>query len=87
MREKEHINLYTKDKEVDIMPTIELLEHERVAYINGMEEYLQRLKNMEHSQAKKVSFENLKKSKIIGENGEFTEHYESMQINMSKKRC
>lgn len=87
MRENEHINLHTNDKEVHIMPSIELLEYEKLAYINGMKEYLQKLKNMEHSQAKKVSFENLKKSEIIGDNGEFTEHYEYMQINQPKKRC
>lgn len=63
------------EREVDIMPSIELIECEKVAYINGMKDYLQRLKGMERSQAKKVSLENLKKSKIIGENGEFTEHY------------
>jgi len=87
MRKKEYINLHTKEKEVDIMPTIELLECERVAYINGMKEYLQRLKSMEHSQAKKLSLENLKKSEIIGENGEFTEHYECLQMNIPPKRC
>lgn len=68
------------------MPSVELFEREKVAYINGMKEYLQKLKNMEHSQAKKVSFEYLKRSQIIGENGEYTEHYENMRINVQKKR-
>lgn len=75
MSGKDVESLYGKDKEVKSMPSVEMIECEKVAYINGMKEYLQKLKNMEHSQAKKVSFENLKKSKIIGENGEFTEHY------------
>ncbi len=68
------------------MPSVDLIECEKVAYINGMKEYLQKLKKMEQSQAKKISFENLKKSKIIGENGEFTEHYEYMRMSVQKKR-
>ena len=36
MRETEHINLSAKDKKEDTMPTIELLECERVAYVEGM---------------------------------------------------
>lgn len=75
-----------RESEVDIMPSVELIESEKVAYINEMKKYLQKLKNMEHSQAKKVSLENLMKSNIIGENGEFTEHYEYMQISVQKKR-
>ncbi len=86
MDSKDVESFYKKDKEVNVMPSVELIECEKVAYINGMKEYLQKLKNMEHSQAKKVSFENLKKSKIIGENGEFTEHYEYMRMNVQKKR-
>lgn len=74
-----------REGEVDIMRSVELIECEKIAYINGMKEYLQRLKSMEHSQAKKVSLENLKKSKIIGENGEFTEHYEYMRTGVQKK--
>ena len=33
MREPEHINFSAKDNKGDIMPTIELLECERVAYV------------------------------------------------------
>ncbi|MCM1231266.1 MAG: hypothetical protein NC489_14190 [Ruminococcus flavefaciens] len=69
------------ESEVDFMPSVELIECEKIAYINGMKEYLQKLKKMEHNQAKKVSLENLKKSKIIDENGEFTEHYEHIRTN------
>lgn len=86
MNDKNVDFFYEKDKEVNIMPSVELIECEKVAYINGMKEYLQKLKNMEHSQAKEVSFENLKKSKIIGEDGEFTEHYEHMRVSVQKKR-
>lgn len=86
MNDKNVDFFYEKDKEVNIMPSVELIECEKVAYINGMKEYLQRLKNMEHSQAKEVSFENLKKSKIIGENGEFTEHYEHIRVSVQNKR-
>ncbi|MCI9297137.1 MAG: hypothetical protein HFI10_06790 [Lachnospiraceae bacterium] len=78
-------SFYKKDKEVNIMPSVELIECEKVAYINGMKEYLKQLKSMEQSQAKKISLENLKKSKIIGENGEFTEHYEYMRMSVQKR--
>ena len=78
-------SFYKKDKEVNIMPSVELIECEKVAYINGMKEYLKQLKSMEQSQAKKISLENLKKSKIIGENGEFTEHYEYMRMSVRKR--
>ncbi len=63
------------------MPSVELIECEKVAYINGMKEYLKQLKSMEQSQAKKISLE----SKIIGENGEFTEHYEYMRMSVQKR--
>ena len=78
-------SFYKKDKEVNIMPSVEMIECEKVAYINGMKEYLKQLKSMEQSQAKKISLENLKKSKIIGENGEFTEHYEYMRMSVRKR--
>ena len=86
MNDKNVESYYEEDKGVNIMPSVELVECDKVAYINEMKEYLQKLKNMEHSQAKEISFENLKKSKIIGENGEFTEHYEYMQMNVQNKR-
>ncbi len=68
------------------MPSVELIEREKAAYINEMREYLKKLKSMDQSQAQKISLENLIKSKIIGENGEFTEHYECMRVNVQKKR-
>lgn len=70
-----------RESEVDIMPSVKSIECEKLAYISEMKKYLKRLKSMENSQAKKISFENLKKSNIIGENGEFTEHYEYIQMN------
>lgn len=75
-----------RESEVDIMPSVELIEYEKVNYINRMKNYLNNLKNMEYDQAKEISLENLNKSGILGENGEFTEHYEYMQINVQKKR-
>ena len=78
-------SFYKKDKEVNIMPSVELIECEKVAYINGMKEYLKQLKSMEQSQAKKISLENLKKSKIICENWVFTEHYEYMLMSLQKR--
>lgn len=75
-----------RESEVEIMPSVELIECEKVAYINGMKDYLNKLKSMEHDQAKKISLENLKKSKIIGDNGEFTEHYGYTRLSVQKKR-
>ena len=55
MEEQRYINL-PADKEVeDTMPTIELVECERVAYIKEMENYLQRLKAMPADEAQKQS--------------------------------
>lgn len=75
MCSKDVKNFYKKDKVVNNMPSVKLIEHERVTYISEMEEYLNKLKKMEKNQARKISLENLKKSQIIGENGEFTERY------------
>lgn len=57
------------------MPTVELVERERTAYIKGMEDYLQKLKSMAFSEALRESKKNLKGSHIIQEDGEFTERY------------
>ena len=80
MKKKIQKEIYTKDKEVEIMPTIELIEHERVAYVKGMEDYLNNLKRMEHKAARKKSFENLVQCNIIHENGEFTERYTQAKV-------
>ena len=74
---KKQSQIYTNEKEGCIMSPMEMLECERVAYVNGMEEYLQKLKSMDKKEAQKISFNNLVQSQIIYENGEFTEHYES----------
>lgn len=42
-------------EEMDIMPTVELVECERVAYVKGMEDYLQNLRLMTPSDAVKKS--------------------------------
>ena len=56
-----------------------------VAYVKGMEEYLQKLKSMKKSEAQKISFENLIKSEIITENGDFSERYEFTRMYIQKK--
>lgn len=86
MRVKSSNNVFiAEDKEVSVMPTIELIEYERIAYIKGMEEYLDNLKRMTKTEAKKISHENLVKSHILQENGEFTERYSSYtQITTQK---
>ena len=57
------------------MSPMEILEQERVAYVDEMQEYLHRLKQMNKIDAQKISFNNLVQSQIIYENGEFTEYY------------
>lgn len=79
-------SLYKEDKGMNIMPSVEMLESEKVAYINEMKEYLKRLKGMELNEAKKISFANLVKSQIIDENGEFTKYYECMRMNAQSER-
>lgn len=77
-RQKKYYKLkkHTKDKESgDIMPTIELVEKERLSYIEEMEQYLKDLKAMPKKEAKELSKKNLIESGIFDENGELTEHY------------
>ena len=75
-----------RDEEVNVMPTIEMIEYEKVAYVKEMEDYLDNLKNMQESEAKKKSFYNLVQSEIICENGEFTERYRQRKITLKRKR-
>lgn len=72
-RSEEHIA--ANDKEVDLMPHIEQVEYERVAYIKGIEEYIQKLKEMPKNEAVKQSRMSLMSCNIIREDGEFTERY------------
>lgn len=76
----------TEDKGTDNMPTMDAIEYERVTYVNEMQDYLQRLKSMSKKEAKKKSFQNLVKSEIIHENGEFTERFEYTKETLEGKR-
>lgn len=68
---------YANDKEEMIfMPTMDMIESERMAYVKEMEQYLDDLKSMNRQEAQKKSFENLVQSQIIYANGQFTEHYD-----------
>ena len=67
------------------MPTIELIECERVAYVKEMEDYLRNLKQMNKKEAKKVSYENLVRSEIITESGDFTERFEFTRRTLQKR--
>ena len=78
--EKQQLN-----KEVNVMPSIELIERERVAYVQEMEDYLQQLKKMTRKEATRVSHENLVRSEIITESGEFTERYKFTRMILQKK--
>lgn len=73
------------DKEVDSMPSIEQVEYERVAYIKGMEDYLQRLNSMSESEAIERSRISLKGAGILQEDGEFTERYRYSRVYTMQK--
>lgn len=75
-----------EEKEVFLMPTVELIEREKVAYVDEMKDYLKNLKCMPASEARKKSQENLFKSQIIDANGEFAERYKYSRLNSQKKR-
>lgn len=66
------------------MPSVELVESERVAYVKEMEDYLTNLKNMPDNLAQEKSRENLLNCNIIQENGDFTERYKFSRINAKK---
>ncbi|MCM1282954.1 MAG: hypothetical protein NC242_04830 [Roseburia sp.] len=85
MTEVYDMNDGKSEREVNIMPTVELIECERVAYVKEMQDYLRELKRMNKMDAQKKSFENLVQSEIICENGEFTDHYEYTKIMLQKK--
>lgn len=67
------------------MPTIELIENERVAYVKGMEEYLQKLKLMPSNEAIEKSRINLERSHIIQEDGDFSETYSYSRIHTKRE--
>lgn len=71
-------NVLVDGEEVDAMPAIELVEHERTAYVKGMEDYLRKLKLMPNNEAVKKSQESLEKCHIIREDGEFSERYSNL---------
>lgn len=84
-KEKLEDQLSANDKEVDIVPRIEQVEYERVAYIKGMEEYLKKLKEMPNSEAVKKSKISLMSCHIIEEDGEFTERYRYSRMHTKNK--
>lgn len=63
------VNQLSRMKEECSIPPVEMIERERVAYVSGMEKYLQELKSMDRSDAQKKSFKNLVQCGVIQENG------------------
>lgn len=86
MKEEILADSLTKDEEVNVMPPIELIEREKVTYVKEMQEYLYALKKMSNEDAKRISQENLIKSQIIQDNGEFSERYRFSRINSQNTR-
>lgn len=69
------VHLLTNEEEVNAMPTIEMVEYDRVAYVKEMEDYIKKLKAMPNTEARKRSRMNLESCHIIQEDGEFSERY------------
>lgn len=67
------------------MPTMESIEYERVAYVKGMDNYLQKLKSMPADEAKKRAQLNLESCHIIQADGEFTERYQHSRRYFERK--
>ncbi len=86
MAHKKSTDFLLYDKEENIMVPIELIETDRLTYIKEMEDYLCKLKKLPKNTAKKIAKENLVKSQIIQENGEFSERYKFSRINSQKSR-
>lgn len=68
-------HVFTNDKEINIMPSVELVESERTSYIKGMKDYLQNLKQLPEDEAIKKAQKSLEGCHIIQADGEFTERY------------
>lgn len=79
-------NMFVDGEEVDAMPAIELVEHERTAYVKGMEDYLRELKLMPNNEAVRKSRESLEKCHIIREDGEFSERYSNLGKYVQRRR-
>ncbi|MCI8696161.1 MAG: hypothetical protein HFH99_05190 [Lachnospiraceae bacterium] len=79
-------NMLVDGEEVDAMPAIELVEHERTAYVKGMEDYLRELKLMPNNEAVRKSREILEKCHIIREDGEFSERYSNLGKYVQHRR-
>ena len=79
-------NMLVDGEEVDAMPAIELVEHERTAYVKGMEDYLRELKLMPNNEAVRKSRESLEKCHIIREDGEFSERYSNLGKYVQHRR-
>ena len=66
---------YVKPKDTNDKDVTYMLEYERVNCVKEMQDYLRNLKKLSKNEAKEKSFQNLVKSEIICENGEFTERF------------
>ncbi len=62
------------------------MEHERTAYVKGMEDYLRELKLMPNNEAVRKSREILEKCHIIREDGEFSERYSNLGKYVQHRR-
>lgn len=60
---------------LDIIPVIKQIEHEKIAYIKEMKQYLYNLKQMPKNEARNKAQINLIESNIIQKNGEFSQQY------------
>lgn len=68
------------------MPPIEMIEAEKISYINEMKDYLNRLKKLTPNEARETSYNNLLKSGIIEKNEKFSKRYKYSRQYEENKR-
>lgn len=67
----------TKEKE-ERMPTIEKVNYEMTGYLQDLEKYIERFKNLPEPEARKQAKENLMDAGIIDEQGDLTGFYKNL---------
>lgn len=72
---KENRNRHIKAKDGEIKMVSQLLEKDRVAYINEMLDHVEQIKNMPKDKAKKEALDSLYRAGIVTKKGTFTAHY------------
>ena len=71
---------YSVRSDVFSDPILEKYEPETLEYLKSMKKYIDDLRKMPEEDAQKIAKENLVKSGIMQENGEFTEEFSCLSL-------